>query len=79
MFISCISSGVLLQRVDADVWCCQGGWEQYNRPVGDYAGIVGLLVVVHPLVALSDESLLLTESSDDGGPQQRLIEVRVDG
>lgn len=49
-----------------------------NEPVCYYAGVVSLLVVVHPLVALTNEALLFTEGSDDRGAQQCLIEVGVD-
>lgn len=47
-------------------------------PVGDDAGKIGFLVMIHPVVTLSDESLLLSKCSDHTGAQQGFIEVCVD-
>ena len=47
-------------------------------PVGTDVGIVGNLVIVHPLFTLLDESVLLVVGSDAGCSQEGLLEVRVD-
>lgn len=47
-------------------------------PVGDDAGEIGFLVMIHPAVTLSDESLLLSKRSDHTGAQQGFIKVCVD-
>lgn len=59
--------------------CRRMVWAEGTTPVGYNAGVVRLLVVVHPLVALVNEALLLSEGPDHGGAQQRFIEVGVDG
>lgn len=50
-----------------------------RAPVGHDAGVIRLLVLVHLQVALANEALLLREGADDADPQQRLVEVGVNG
>ena len=47
-------------------------------PVGTYGGVVGYLVVVHPLLTLLNEADLLAVGPDARGTGNRLLEVCVD-
>ena len=48
-------------------------------PVGTDVGVVGNLVIIHPLLTLLHEPVLLTVGPDAGCSQEGLLEVRVDG
>ena len=50
----------------------------YNVPVSTDVGVVGDLVVVHPLLTLPHESVLLTVGPNAGYSHEGLLEVRVD-
>ena len=48
-------------------------------PIGTDVGVVGNLVIIHPLLTLFHEPVLLTVGPDAGCSQEGLLEVRVDG
>ena len=55
---------------------CRSG--HVHVPVSTDVGVVGDLVVVHPLLTLPHESVLLTVGPNAGYSHEGLLEVRVD-
>ena len=53
-------------------------YSSIHVPVGTNIGVVGYLVIIHPLLTLLHEPVLLMVGADAGCSQEGLLEVRVD-
>lgn len=79
----CLGSAITILCINQN-WYGHGGHDLRKRgksdsilPVCYNAGVVGLLVMVNPLIALPYKAFLFAKSSDDGRTQQCLIKVGI--